>query len=243
MKTIIAIWLTFFLSIFCLRSVYSQTDSIESKFLKYVVNPAIHPIKFFWKSENGQLIGSLGNLKNHLNEKSNELLFATNGGMFKEDRSPVGLFIQNGFILSPVDTSIGTGNFYLKPNGVFYITHTASAAISTTANFKIDSKIKDATQSGPMLVIDGTIHPSFIKTSTNLNIRSGVGILADGKVVFVMSKQPVNFYSLAEYFINLGCRNALYLDGFVSRTYLPEKNWKQTDGDFGVIIGVLDHER
>jgi uncharacterized protein YigE (DUF2233 family) len=176
-----------------------------------------------------------------LDKKSRELLFATNGGMFKEDRSPVGLFIQNGFILSPIDTSTGTGNFYLKPNGVFYITDTGSAGIRTTANFKIDTKTIGATQSGPMLVIDGTIHPSFIKTSTNLNIRSGVGILADGKVVFVLSKQPVNFYSLAEYFINLGCRNALYLDGFVSRTYLPEKNWKQTDGDFGVIIGVLDH--
>jgi uncharacterized protein YigE (DUF2233 family) len=243
MKTIISIWLTFVSSICSFCSLYSQTDSIETKFLKYEVNPSIHPIKMFWKSENGQLIRSLGNLKNHLEEKRNELLFATNGGMYKEDRSPVGLFIQNGFILSPIDTSTGIGNYYLKPNGVFYITRTGSAGISTTANFKFNSKIKDATQSGPMLVIEGTIHPSFIKASTNLNIRSGVGILADGKVVFVLSKQPVNFYSLAEYFINLGCRNALYLDGFVSRTYLPEKNWKQTDGDFGVIIGVLDHER
>jgi uncharacterized protein YigE (DUF2233 family) len=243
MKIIIAVWLTFGFSICYFCSLYSKTDSIESKFLKYEVNPSIHPIKLFWKSENGQLIRSLGNLKNHLDEISNELLFATNGGMYKEDRSPVGLFIQNGFILSPIDTSTGTGNFYLKPNGVFYVTNTGSAGIISTTNFKINTKTKDATQSGPMLVIDGTIHPSFIKSSTNLNIRSGVGILADGKVVFVLSKLPVNFYSLAEYFINLRCRNALYLDGFVSRTYLPEKNWKQTDGDFGVIIGVLDHER
>lgn len=58
-----------------------------------------------------------------------------------------------------------------------------------------------------------------------------------------LSKQPVNIYILAEYFRNLGCLNALYLDGFVSRTYLPEKNWKQTDGDIGIIIGVLDYEK
>jgi uncharacterized protein YigE (DUF2233 family) len=237
---VLSICLTLFLSTNCINSSYAQIDSTESKFLTYVVNPAIHPIELFWKSENGQLIKSLGNLKNHLDEKSTKLIFATNGGMFKEDHSPVGLFIQNGYIVSPVDTSSGSGNFYLKPNGVFYVMQTCAAFITTTTNFSIDGKIKYATQSGPMLVIDGSIHPSFIKTSANLNIRSGVGIMPDGKVVFVLSKQSVNFYTLAEYFRNLGCRNALYLDGFVSRTYLPAKNWKQTDGDFGVIIGVLE---
>jgi uncharacterized protein YigE (DUF2233 family) len=243
MKSIVlAIWSTLLLSTSSFCSLYCQTDSIESKFLTYVVNPAIHPIEFFWKSENGQLIKSLGNLKNRMDERSILLIFATNGGMFKDDRSPVGLFIQNGFTFNPIDTSSGSGNFYLKPNGVFYITPTATAGITTTGNFNINSKIKYATQSGPMLVIDGSIHPSFVKNSTNLNIRSGVGILPDGKVVFVLSKQPVNFYTIAEYFRNFGCRNALYLDGFVSRTFLPEKYWKQTDGDFGVIIGVLDHE-
>ncbi|HXB14083.1 MAG TPA: phosphodiester glycosidase family protein, partial [Bacteroidia bacterium] len=76
--------------------------------------------------------------------------------------------------------------------------------------------------------------------SKNLNIRNGVGILPDGKVVFAMSKSEINFYDFAEYFKNLGCRNALYLDGFVSRAYLPEQNWIQTDGDFGVLIGITE---
>jgi uncharacterized protein YigE (DUF2233 family) len=58
-------------------------------------------------------------------------------------------------------------------------------------------------------------------------------------LVFAMSKKEINFYDFAKYFKDLGCKNALYLDGFVSRTYLPEKNWKQEDGDFGVIIGVV----
>jgi uncharacterized protein YigE (DUF2233 family) len=31
----------------------------------------------------------------------------------------------------------------------------------------------------------------------------------------------------------------LYLDGFVSRMYLPAENWLQTDGDFGVMIGAV----
>jgi uncharacterized protein YigE (DUF2233 family) len=89
-----------------------------------------------------------------------------------------------------------------------------------------------------MLLIDGEIHPAFKKGSKNLNIRNGVGILPDNKVVFAMSKEEVNFYDFAEFFKSKGCKNALYLDGFVSRTYLPEEDWEQLDGNFGVIIGV-----
>ncbi len=89
-----------------------------------------------------------------------------------------------------------------------------------------------------MLVIDGQIHQAFKKGSINLNIRNGVGILPDNRVIFAMSKQEVNFYDFAEFFMSMGCKNALYLDGFVSRTYLPEENWQQLDGNFGVIIGV-----
>ena len=89
-----------------------------------------------------------------------------------------------------------------------------------------------------MLVIDGAIPAIFKQGSANLNIRNGVGILPDGRVILAMSKSAINFYDFANYFRSIGCKNALYLDGFISRTYLPEKNWVQTDGDFGVIIGV-----
>jgi uncharacterized protein YigE (DUF2233 family) len=87
-------------------------------------------------------------------------------------------------------------------------------------------------------LIDGKIHPAFKDGSLNLNIRNGVGILPGNKILFAMSKWPVNFYDFAEYFKSQGCKDALYLDGAISRTYLPEKNWSQTGGDFGVIIGV-----
>ena len=58
-----------------------------------------------------------------------------------------------------------------------------------------------------------------------------------------MSKKEVSFYDFANYFKSMGCKNALYLDGFVSLTYLPEQNWIQTDGNFGVIIGVTTNAR
>jgi uncharacterized protein YigE (DUF2233 family) len=91
-----------------------------------------------------------------------------------------------------------------------------------------------------MLLIDGAIHPAFRKGSQNLNVRNGVGILPDGKALFAMSKTEINLYDFAEWFQRKGCKNALYLDGSVSRTYLPEKNWTQMDGIFGVMIGVTE---
>ena len=87
-----------------------------------------------------------------------------------------------------------------------------------------------------MLVIDNRIHPVFVKESKHLHIRNGVGILPDGNILFAMSKDLITLYDFAEFFKNSGCKNALYLDGFVSRTYLPEKKWEQLDGNFGVII-------
>ncbi|MNS90583.1 hypothetical protein D3C72_1246390 [compost metagenome] len=96
-----------------------------------------------------------------------------------------------------------------------------------------------ATQSGPMLVIDGKIHPAFDQTSQNVNIRNGVGILPDGKVLFAMSKSLITFYDFARYFQEKGCKNALYLDGGISKTYLPEQGYTDKTGDFGVIIGVI----
>ncbi|PTT72029.1 phosphodiester glycosidase family protein, partial [Chryseobacterium sp. HMWF001] len=104
-------------------------------------------------------------------------------------------------------------------------------------------EIKYATQSGPILLIDGKINPIFKKDSKNINIRNGVGILNDGNIVLIMSKKEVNFYNFASVFKESGCTKALYLDGFVSRTYCPEQKWTQEDGNFGVMIGVTTSKK
>lgn len=134
----------------------------------------------------------------------------------------------------------GEGNFYLKPNGIFYIKENDKAEICTTEKFINNGSIEYATQSGPMLLMNGKLHPDFQENSTNLNIRNGVGILPDNEIVFAMSKNKINFYNFAMFFKGMGCKNALYLDGLVSRTYLPQKNSAQTDGDFGVMIGIAE---
>lgn len=219
---------------------FTRTNQDEGRFLSYQVNPKKQELKLYWKDEKKANFGSILNLKTWLDISKRKLVFAMNAGMYKPNGSPQGLYIENKKTLSPLDTSSGNGNFYLKPNGVFYLTTTNTAVICSTASFKDNGDIKYATQSGPMLVIGGQIHLSFKAGSANLNIRNGVGILPSGEVVFVISKVPVNFYDFAAYFKNMGCKNALYLDGFVSRAYLPEKNWIQTDGNFGVMIGVTE---
>lgn len=211
----------------------------ENFFVTYKVDTKKQDLKLFWKNENGQHFSSIQNLKLWIEKKNLKLDFAMNGGMYKKDYSPQGLYIEKQKTLVPLDTTKATGNFYLKPNGVFYLTTDNTAKICTTELFKNKETIKYATQSGPMLLIDGKIHSDFKEGSANLNIRNGVGILPDGKVVFVLSKKEINFYDFACYFKSLGCRNALYLDGFVSRAYIPSENWIQTDGNFGVLFAVI----
>ena len=215
-----------------------STIKSDDRFVSYLVDAKTQDINFYWKNEEKEIFISLQNLKTWLDINQKKLLFAMNAGMYKQDNSPQGLYIENQKLITPLDTTSGIGNFYLKPNGVFYLTIDNLPAISTSTSFVDNGKIKYATQSGPMLVIDGQIHSAFKQGSTNLNIRNGVGILPDNKIIFAMSKKEINFYDFAAYFKKLGCRNALYLDGLVSRTYLPEQNWTQTDGNFGVIIGV-----
>ncbi|MES2679021.1 MAG: phosphodiester glycosidase family protein [Bacteroidota bacterium] len=217
-----------------------NSRSIDDQILAYTVDAKTQDLQLYWKNEKGEPLKSIQNLKAYVERKNLTLTFAMNGGMFNKDFSPQGLFIQNKKTLVVLDTASGNGNFYLKPNGIFYVTDDNLPYVCKTTDFSQHRKIKFATQSGPMLLIDGQIHPAFKEGSANLNIRNGVGILPDNKVVFAMSKTEINFYDFAKYFQSLGCKNALYLDGFVSRTYLPEKQWTQTDGNFGVIIGVTN---
>lgn len=215
----------------------------EDLILSYTVNPQIHNVQLYWKNEKGEILKNVSALKSFLESKHKHLLFAMNGGMYKTDNSPQGLYMENQRTLTPIDTSKGEGNFYLLPNGIFYLTTDKKAGICKTEEFKSIANPCYATQSGPMLLIEGKIHPAFKAGSGNLNIRNGVGILPDNTVLFAMSKKEINFYDFASYFKSKGCRNALYLDGFVSRAYLPEQNWMQTDGNFGVMIAVTEEKK
>lgn len=215
---------------------FTSDKSKDKRIISHKVDLSKQALLFYYKAE-GNRISNFKNLKNNLSKQNKKLVFAMNGGMYLKDGSPQGLYIENGQTIKSLDTNkSGYGNFYMSPNGVFLITKSNKAFVCKTSALNEVKDIKYATQSGPMLVIDGELHSKFMKGSKNVHIRNGVGILPNGELLFAISKERVNFYDFALFFKNAGCENALYLDGFVSRMYLPQKKWFQEDGNFGVII-------
>lgn len=220
----------------------SEINAFDNTFHTYVVDLRTQEVQLFWKDAQGKRYQSLDHLKQSLDKGEYELVFATNAGMYTPRYDPQGLYIEKGKELIPIDLQEKENlNFYMKPNGVFYIDKSKQAGIDVSEVFAASDKpVEFATQSGPMLVIDGKIHPVFNKGSKNLRIRSGVGIINPDKLVFAISNQPVNFYDFATLFRDyFGCRNALYLDGAISRMYLPGIKRSQLGGQFGPMIGIL----
>ncbi len=218
----------------------SEVKKADENFTAFIVDPQQSNVEFFWSDADGKIFKNFENVRKEVEKSGKKLRFAMNGGMYQEDQKPLGLFIQNGKTLAPLNRREANGNFYLKPNGIFGVRKDNEAFLTRTENFADDGQIKFATQSGPMLLVDGNINAQFTEKSDNLNIRNGVCVLEDGRIVFAISRRAVNFYDFANYFRDAGCRDALYLDGFVSKMYLPEKDWNDTGGDFGVIVAVIE---
>ncbi len=173
-----------------------------------------------------------------------------NGGMFWKDFTPLGLHVELGQELRPVNTAEVRSesgivpNFYKKPNGVFYIGRDGAGVMTTERFLEQRPNVTYATQSGPMLVIDDALHPALIEGSTDRNRRTGVGVCGPGLVRFVISEAPVNFHDFARLFRDrLGCNNALFLDGGRGTgLYAPElgRNDISWHGGFGPIVGVVE---
>ena len=176
-----------------------------------------------YKNADGEVIGDFFRLKQHVKSTGHEIIFACNGGMFMADLRPLGLYIEDGNTIMPLNTRSASTNFYMKPNGVFCVMPDGSCTIKTTNDYKM-SQISPqfATQSGPMLTINGHINSKFNPESTSYRVRNGVGVQSNGDVVFILSKIPVNFYELASAFQIIGCDNSLFLDGDISDFYCPE---------------------
>jgi uncharacterized protein YigE (DUF2233 family) len=227
-------------------SLYKEYVPGPAKIASIKVNPDSVIISFYWKTS-GDNIKNIGKLNAVLESQNSKLIFATNGGMFDEKLSPIGLFIENGKLITSLNTKVikseekgALPNFYIEPNGVFYITKDEKSGICKTTAYHNVSNVKFATQSGPMLVIDGVINKIFDPNSHNLNIRNGVGILPNNELIFAISMNKVTFYDFARYFKDQGCSNALFLDGYVSKAFIPKQGIEQIDGELGVLIGITE---
>lgn len=212
-------------------------------------DPSKDDLRIVWRQADGRPYRTFGALAAQLKAGGETLQFAMNGGMYEQDLSPVGLYIENGKQQAKADTTTIKGrpgqipNFYKKPNGVFYLGG-GNAGILVTEQFLRRKPDADfATQSGPMLVIDGAIHPAFIVNSTDLKPRDGVGVKSPTEVYFVITRGSVSFYAFARFFRDaLHCGNALFLDGGTAPgLYAPElgRNDPPSHGGYGPIIAVV----
>jgi uncharacterized protein YigE (DUF2233 family) len=197
-------------------------------------------LRFFWKRSDGTPYASIHALREALEAEGERLVFAVNGGIYSEGFTPLGLYIENGKRYYQLNRGQGGGNFFLAPNGVFYVAE-GGASVVQTNDYAPQGHVVNAVQSGPMLVTDGNLHPRFIPGYHSKHIRNGVGVDREGRVVFAISNEPVNFHDFATLFRDeLQCPNALYLDGSISEMYAPDLlrfggwPWRQ----FTTLIGI-----
>lgn len=188
-------------------------------------------LKLHWKNPStGLPYRTFDELTKRLRQNGEQVLFATNSGIYAPGLRPLGLHVEGGRTLVEVNRAKSGGNFALLPNGIFWIKGGQAGVTETNAYRRLDIRPTHATQSGPLLVQGGQLHPAFNKSGTSFKVRSGVGVCRDGRVRFAVSAGPVNFYSFAVFFRDvLHCPDALYLDGSISAYATPDANTQLAD--------------
>ena len=197
-------------------------------------------LKLFLRDERGQPLKSFEALERMLGKRGQKLLFAMNAGMYQSDLLPVGLCVVESQQLAPLNLNDGNGNFFLKPNGVFLVIDGRPRVVESLKYATLTGAVSLATQSGPLLMAGGQIHPGFNVNSMSRLIRNGVGVKASGEVVFTLTEDPMNFHEFATLFRDiLNCPDALYLDGVISSLWAPSLKRNDKKTDLGPIIGVV----
>ena len=206
------------------------------------VDLATEDLRLFLYDDAGDVHGHFSSINKTLEATNQRLGFAMNAGMYHDDRAPVGHYVEAGQELMRVIPNAGPGNFGLLPNGILCL-RPGRADVFETLNF-IDAapSCEYATQSGPMLVIDGALHPRFLVDSDSRFIRNGVGTSKDGKTaIFAISRRPVNFHSFGRlYRDHLKINQALYFDGNISRLHAPELGRSDPGFRLGPIVGTVE---
>jgi len=215
-------------------------DVNNDGFVVVPVNLATQELRLFWQDEQGQPLRRLDRLAASSRAQGRRLVFGMNAGMFHADGRPVGLLVIDGREVAPLNLSSGEGNFFLKPNGVFVIDVHGARVIDAVDYPAVHDGVRLATQSGPLLLSQGRIHPGLRAGSASRYIRNGVCVVG-GQALFVITERPISLYDFASYFRDaLHCTEALYLDGSVSSLYAPALNRQDRMHDLGPLFGVLE---
>ena len=224
---------------------FGCTQKVEYEKVVYEVCIADYKhsqVRTMWKNSDGRPYETLIHVWGSLQALPLTPVFAINAGIYMDNLTPLGLYIEGGRQLRPLNTKKGLfGNFYVQPNGVLAIWPDGRATVNTTAWFAAhlkDRRPTFATQSGPMLVIGGKINANFKEGSAHRLIRNGVGVTKNA-IVLVKSEGPTSFYDFAKLFRDkLGAQNALYLDGNISDSMSSEHGPLWPGQAFGAMIVV-----
>lgn len=205
-------------------------------------DPAQHRIAMANLGTDRQPFGSLSAFSASVDPAT--IAFAMNGGMYGDDLKPIGYYVQSGERLAELNRGEGDGNFYMKPNGVFFGSGAKWQVMGSNTFFeKVGDRPEFGTQSGPLLLIDGKLHPEVQDDGPSKAIRNGVGVDAGGKAHFVIADAPISFGQLARYFRDeVKVTMALYLDGQVSSLWNPATE-RMDKGRVGPIIVVTKREK
>lgn len=232
------------------NALLTQTNS---KYHVVNINLAQDNLALYWRTPEGKPFYNFSNLRAFLMSKQENLVFATNAGIYTHDNKPLGLHIENNEVLARLNRTNPLnpkGNFSLKPNGVFYIIEQQAYILETSQFdllFNTEQKLRTinfATQSGPLLLMQGNIHPRFIKDSNSLKFRNGVCVQNQEKsphrVIFAVSLVPVSFYDFAMFLKDTqNCQDALYLDGSLSQIYDNDQYYGAPFWQIKPYVGIL----
>ncbi|RIV90313.1 hypothetical protein D2V17_04600, partial [Aurantiacibacter xanthus] len=215
----------------------------EQRFADCIADPADHTIVTALSPAGGAPFRSFAAYRKANPET--DVAFAMNGGMFDDAGQPVGYFVEDGERLKALSRADGTGNFHLKPNGVFFGSGSKWQVLDTE---KFYSTVRErpafGTQSGPMLVIDGKIHPEITENGPSRLLRNAVGVDEQGRAHFVISQGPISFGVIARLFRDrLKTPNALFLDGTVSSLWDPVADRMDGRAPLGPLIVVKNKPR
>jgi uncharacterized protein YigE (DUF2233 family) len=214
----------------------------SSRFVVCTFDARRQDMRLFSRASGGGYLRSFEALQHELGERSHNVRFAMNAGMYNDAGAPIGLYVENGEEQKSISLTDGPGNFHLKPNGVFWQGQDGALHIDVSEDYALQMReARWATQSGPMLLIDGALHPQFAEDGASRFIRNGVGVRDSHTAYFVISSGFVSFGRFARFFRDgLNCRDALFLDGTVSSLWAPSVGRYDDNHDLGPMVAVLD---
>lgn len=180
-------------------------------------------------------------LETQLGAETPRLRFAMNAGMYDDAGRPIGLYVEKGVRRHRLNLRDGPGNFHLQPNGVFAVDDRGLVSVRASREFaKAGPRVRWATQSGPMLLIRGELHPRFDADGPSRLVRNGVGVAGTATAWFAISEEGVSFGRFARFFRDeLGCSDALYLDGTVSSLWDPGAGRRDSYSSLGPMVAVF----